>query len=204
MIRQSLTALLLICSVLSAASAQDFNAIYQEHLRQGQELDRRIQSAQEGIVNQNMQNPRVQAMYQQHLAQGGRMSFQEFAYMYGATAGFTPDGIQRWQRSETNIQQNEAQAMQRYREHQNQLQQQTFQQMQEQNQRWARQRGNIMNGTSDYRNPNDGTVHNLPNTVQPGTAVYDRGNDQLYWNGPQGQYQQQTSDGYWQDLEEEE
>jgi len=54
-------------------------------------------------MQQLMNDPAVQAGYRQHLAQGGQMSFEQYAYYYGATAGFSPDGARRFQRSQGQI-----------------------------------------------------------------------------------------------------
>lgn len=66
------------------------------------------QSAQQNaavgqIVQQNMQDPQIQALYQQHLASGGGGSFEEFAYAYAATGGFTPQGYAAYGQTSSTI-----------------------------------------------------------------------------------------------------
>lgn len=184
------------------AHAQNYEAMIQQQLQQGEIMSQQMRQMESGIVQRNMQNPEVQARYQQYRASGGTMSFDQFAYQYAATAGFTPDGVGRWNQSERSIQQREQQAVQQYRQNQEQNAE-ALRQMHQRNADIARQRGNLLNGTTDYIDPSTGERHNLPHTIQPNTGYYDSGTNQGYYNDPQGNYYRGTPNGDWQELEEE-
>lgn len=187
----------------SAVCAQDYGAALQYYLQQDRALTNQMQQMQQGILNQNMQNPQVQAMYQQHRAQGGTMSFEQFSYNYAATGGFTPEGIARYNQSENAIRQRDQAAVQAYRQNQAQNAE-VFRQMQEQNDRFARQRGNILSGTSDYTDPSTGQRYNLPNTGAPGSGYYDPNSGQGFYQGPGNQFYRADPNGYDYELEEDE
>lgn len=184
------------------ADAQDYGAMLQQQLQQSEMMAQQMRQMERGIVQQNMQNPEVQARYQQYRAAGGTMSLDQFAYQYAATAGFTPDGVARWNQSERGIQQQDQRALQDYRANQAQNAE-ALQQMHQRNADIARQRGNLLNGTTDYVDPSTGARHNLPHTIQPNSGYYDPGTDQRYYNDPQGNYYRGTPGGTWQELEEE-
>ncbi len=202
---RTILAVLAICSFqLSSAHAQDYGAMLQQYMQQNNALTQQMQQTQNAIVSQNMNNPQVQAMYQQHRAQGGTMSFEQFAYQYAATAGFTPDGIARYNQSERGIQQRDAQSIQAYRDNQARNAQAQQQMYQEQNERFARQRGNVLSGTSDYRDPSNGQSYNLPNTGAPGAGYYDPYSQQNFYQGQGNSFYRQDPNGYDYELEEEE
>lgn len=199
----SMVALAATVLLASSAEAQDYSAMIQQQLQQGELMSQQMRQMESGIVRSNMQNPEVQARYQQYRASGGMMSLEQFAYQYAATAGFTPDGVARWNQSERGIQQRDQQSLQDYRANQArnaEMLQQNFQR----NSEIARQRGNLLNGTTDYVDPSTGSRYNLPHTVQPNTGFYDPATSQGYYNDAQGNYYRGNSDGSWQQLEEEE
>ncbi len=199
----SMVALAAAVLLASSAEAQDYSAMIQQQLQQGELMSQQMRQMESGIVRSNMQNPEVQARYQQYRASGGMMSLEQFAYQYAATAGFTPDGVARWNQSERGIQQRDQQSLQDYRANQArnaEMLQQNFQR----NSEIARQRGNLLNGTTDYVDPSTGSRYNLPHTVQPNTGFYDPATSQGYYNDAQGNYYRGNSDGSWQQLEEEE
>lgn len=162
-----------------------------------------MQQTQGAIIQQNMQNPQIQAMYQQYRNNGGPMSFEQFVYNYAATAGFTSEGTARWNQNERNIQQQENQAIQQYRQSQ-QDNAAALQQTHERNAEIAHQRGNLLNGTTDYVNPQTGGTYNLPHTVQPNTYYSDPSTGETFYNDPQGNYHRERQDGYSEELEEDE
>lgn len=190
-------------NVCSNCVAQDYGAMIQQQLQAGNNLAQQMQQYEQNIVQQNMQNPQVQAMYQQHLAQGGQMSFEQFAYSYAATGGFTPQGMQYHNQNERNIQQRESAAIQAYRQNQANNAQ-ALQQMHESNANIAHHRGNLLNGTTDYVDPSTGQQYNLPHTTQPNNYYYDQGNQQMYYNDPSGNYHREDQNGYWYQLQEAE
>ena len=205
---KSRTFLLLTLSLISSvlvsaiALAQNYEAMIQQQLQQGQNMAAQMQQMQQGIVQQNMQNPQVQAMYQQHLAAGGQLSFDQFAYNYAATGGFTQEGMARYRQSEQANQQKEAAAMQAYRDAQAQRGQ-AMQEMHNQNNEMAHDRGNLLNGTTDYRDPTTGAIYNLPHTAQPNEYYRDPNSGNGFYNDQQGNFYRQDPDGYEYELEED-
>lgn len=193
----------ILAGISDSALCQDYEALMRQYQQQDAELSARMRQTEQNIVQQNMQNPRVQEMYQQHLAAGGRSSFQDFAYSYGATGGFTQEGMKRWNESERNIQQRDQAAINDYRQNQQQNQQALTDMYNRQNE-IAHQRGNLLNGTTDYVNPQTAQQYNLPHTAQPGAVLQDPSGGQTFRRDGLGNYQQGDNFGNWQDLEEDE
>lgn len=183
-------------------SAQDYGQMLQYHLQQDANLTAQMQQMQSNIVNQNMNNPQVRQMYQQHLAQGGQMSLEQFAYAYAATAGFTPQGLQTFQANERNIQARDQAALQAYR--QNQMQNaEVYRQMHERNAAIAHHRGNLLSGTTDFYDPRTGQQYNLPHTWQPNTVYTNPDTGQGFYANEQGSYfADDDGDGWFGSLEE--
>ena len=196
----SLTSLVVICQ--TSLHAQDYGAMIQQQMQQGANMAAQMQQMQQGIVQQNMQNPQVQQMYQQHLAQGGTMSFEQFAYGYAATGGYSQQGKQQYYQNEQMIQRNEQAAIGRYRDSQAENYQ-AMQDMHQRNSEIAHHRGNTLNGTTDYRDPSNGNTYNLPHNMPPNSYQYDYNSGQVFRNDQQGNYQRGGNDGYWYDLEED-
>ena len=184
-------------------NAQDFGTMIQQQLQQGNARGQQMQQMQNNIVQQNMQNPRVQQMYQQHVANGGQMSFQEFAYAYAGTGGFTPEGTNRWNQNERSIQQRDQAAVDAYRQNQGQNAR-AMQEMQNRQDEIAHARGNLLNGTTDYVDPGTGKQYNLPHTAQGGDTFHDSNSDQNFQRDGQGNYRREDPSGYNHELEEEE
>ena len=133
----------------------DYGAMLNQELQRGQQLDREMQARTADIVQRTMQNPDCYAKYQQHLAQGGTLSYPQFAYQYAATGGFTPDGIQRYRRSEQQNQQKEHQAgldWQRAQRERGQAQQQNA----DRYSRNQNQAGDVLQGRSWWIDPTTG------------------------------------------------
>lgn len=76
-------------------------------MQKQQLMNQQMQQQQNTIVQRTMQSPDYQAKYQHHLAQGGRLSPQQFAYQYAATGGFSAEGMARYRQSESQNQQRE-------------------------------------------------------------------------------------------------
>jgi hypothetical protein len=76
-------------------------------------LNAQMMQRQQQIVGQNMNDPRVIAAYRQN-PRG--MSFPQFAYMYGATAGFTPQGMANYNNTSNQIAANDAAAFRSYQQ----------------------------------------------------------------------------------------
>ena len=79
-----------------------------------------------------------------------------------------------------------------------------MQDMHQRNSEIAHHRGNVLNGTTDYRDPSNGNTYNLPHTAPPNTYQYDNNTGQVFQNDSQGNYMRGGTDGYWYDLEEDE
>ena len=192
--------LLAIAVSVTAASAQNYDAMMAQSMQQFNNLNSQIQQAEQGLVQRNMQDPQVQASYQQYLAQGGNMPFNQYAYQYAATGGFSDRGKQIYYNNERNIQQREGQANQDYRNYSNQLWADTNQYRQDSADRQAHQVGNLMSGTSDYVDPSTGQRWNLPTTT--GQFNYDNNSGSTFYNDPQGNYYRGTPNGYWNEMQE--
>lgn len=171
---------LLAAILTTGAWAQDISAMYNQYVNQQNAY---FQQLTQGVVQQNMSNPGIQQLYWQYRQQGGTASFEQFCYSYAATAGFTPDGIQRYQQSEAGIAAQQRQAWSQY-------QQAQAERAQAQSQ-WAngyylnqQQAGYTMQGQASYSNG-----QYLPYTWQPGTS---HGN---YTVDSTGQYYQ-VNDGW--------
>lgn len=140
----------------------------------------------QNIVQQNLQNPQVQAMYQQYLQSGGTASPEDFAYMYAATGGFTPEGTAYFQQTEANNAAKEAAAYGDYQAAQagSAAAISDWSSGDSSNMNEA---GNGLMGNGTYTTPG-GSNQVLPSTWQAGgTYSY---NNQTYYVDPSGAYYQ--------------
>ena len=158
-------------------------------------LTLQMQMREQQIVQSTLNNPQAMAMYQQHRAQGGTMSPQQFAYQYAATGGFSPEGKRnlfdndrrdtaRIQQTWQGVQQTQAQSAAAIANWQN-----GYSNIQD-------ERGKLLRGTSTYNYPNAGTSHVLPHNVPAGAVTYDRGTGQYFQIDNQGRYYVHNN-GYW-------
>ena len=90
----------------AAAHAQNFlnmdiNAL---NTRLANQQGGRMNQTTNGIVQANVANPQIVAAWR---ANPRGMSLQQYAYMYGATGGFTPRGIAQYNQTSANIAANE-------------------------------------------------------------------------------------------------
>lgn len=176
----------------------DYGAMINQQMQIMQQRNMQMQQMQNTIVQQNMQNPQVQAMYRQHLAQGGQMSFPQFAYMYAATGGFSQQGIQNYRNSESQNQRNEQNAYQGYlnaQRERGQAQQQYMDGYHRNNQEF----GNTLQGNSTYSSPMTGQQV-LPHT-QPGQPYYDQNTGRTYVMNNLGQYFVRMPNGSWYPMQ---
>lgn len=177
----------------------DYGAMVDQQLRQQQMLDQQMRQREALVVQQVMQNPRAQALYQQHRAQGGQLSFPQFAYQYAATGGFTPDGMARFRQNESANQQREQQSWaglqqaQRERAEAQQGQRDAY---------WRNQNeaGLGLQGRGTYYDPASGGTRVLPNT-QPGQVSRDPRTGQAFVMDQRGNYYGQAPDGQWYPLQ---
>lgn len=126
--------------------------------------DLQMQQAQSLVnqgVNNTMGDPQVQAMYQQALQNGYQGSFQQFAFEYNATGGFTQQGVQQWHQLNNNLAQQEMNAWHGHQQAQQNAQNaiQGWQQSYADGQNEA---GNVLQGNATYTNPHTGQQALLP------------------------------------------
>lgn len=181
------TALIASLLMIQTSNAQDLNAYMEQQVNQTEamlnqsyqrmnQLDYQMQQAQNQIVNQNMNDPRVQQMYQQYLNAGspyGQMSAQEFAYYYAATGGFSQQGMINYQQTTRDINARDQAAQRNYREYVNNLWGATIQEKWDVHHRQQRDFGDLMSGSTWYGNPNGGGQYYLPYTAQQGQIYTD-------------------------------
>lgn len=186
----------------TTAEAQDYDSTIQQQAMLGHQQAVQMQQIETGIVQQNLQNPQVQQMYQQHLQSGGTMTPEQFAYGYAATGGYSPEGRARFQQNELANQQKEKQAHDGYVDAQRDrgLAQQ---QMLEQENQISNARGNLLSGTTDYVDPTTGETFNLSHTA-PGNSFAETPNSSdSFFRDTQGNFQRNTNNsGYFQNLQE--
>jgi hypothetical protein len=193
-----LAAALLLAGAAAAASAQDYAAMIRQSLaRQQAAVDAATQRVN-GAVQQRMQDPQVQAAYQQYawrMQQAGQrpMDFPAFTYQYIYTNGFSAQGIATARANEAGIAQREAAAVQGLR----QAEQNRAQAMQAQRDGYFRHQqeaGRGLMGQSTYVAPNGASVA-LPHTWQANTTQVYQGN--TYHVDASGQYHVLAGNGWW-------
>lgn len=202
-LRSFLIMIALFLVIAAPLKADDYGAMLQQSLQQSDQLTQQMQQAQANIIQQNLQNPQVQAMYQQHLAQGGTMTPEQFAYNYAATGGFSPEGMANYNRTTQDIQQRDQASINAYRDNQyrnNVDMQNRFQR----NDEIAHQRGNLLNGTTEYVDPSTGAQYNLSHTTQPNSPTYNPNTGESFYPDNQGNYQRIDQNGWQNGLEEAE
>lgn len=199
------------CLLPGTALSQDWNAMLQQQnaaleqqIQQRQaQMNATIAAAQQRanqIVQQKMQDPRVQAAYRQHLAQAAQSGqqpwdFPTFAYYYAATAGFSAEGKARWHANQQDIQGKEQRAWQGVREAEAATQRamSDWHAGYSQNQQEA---GRGLMGQSTFATP-QGQTQALPHTWERNTYNTYQGN--TYFVDETGQYwlRDPNNSGYW-------
>ena len=171
----------------------DFGRMLQEQLRRGEELGQEMRQREAEIIEQTMQDPRCQAMYQQYRARGGPASFPEFAYRYAATGGFSPQGIAQWNQNEAANAARERAAVQRLR----QAEQQRGNAQRRQNDRFYQQqeeRGRTITGQGTWIDPYTGQRQVLP-YLGPNSTYTDPRSGNQYARDQSGRYWVRTPTG---------
>jgi hypothetical protein len=161
------------------------------------DAQQRAQSAAtiNGIVQRNLNNPAVMAGYRQHLAQGGRMTPQEYAYKYAATGGFTAQGYQNYANTSAQIHAQQQAAVNSYwaAQEQNRLARQAMHNAYSANRQEA---GRGLMGQQTYYDQSAG--RNVPlNYLPSAQPTYDYDTGRYYAQGQNGQYYSSTGNGYW-------
>lgn len=184
----------------SLAGAQDFTAMINAQMAQMDAVLAQGQQQVNAIVQQRMQDPAVQAAYQQHLARARASgmqpwNFETFAYNYAATGGFSAQGVAAWQQNEAANNAKVMSAWQGLREAEaNRAAAQadnaaSFS-------RNMNEAGNQLMGNSTFASPN-GYSSVLPHTWQANSLHVYEGN--TYYVDVSGQYFA-YSNGYWVPL----
>jgi hypothetical protein len=202
-LNRSLAALAVLagaCGLPALAGAQDFTAMINAQMAQMDAVLAQGQQQVNAIVQQKMQDPAVQAAYQQHVARAQATgqpywNFETFAYNYAATGGFSADGVAAWQRNEAANNAKVMEAWQGVREAEaNRAAAQS-----ENAAAFSRNQnefGNQLMGNSTFAAPN-GYTNVLPHTWQPDTYHVHEGN--TYYVDQGGRYYA-YSDGFWVPL----
>lgn len=176
----------------SAAQGMDINALNAE---MNARMNAQMMQQQQQIVAQVMQLPHFQQMYQQYRMQGGQMPPQQYALEYAARGRFTAQGMQNFQNSRSQMEDQQRQGMQGLREAEaarGQAQMGYSQGYQRNNQEF----GNQLQGNSTYLAPN-GQQFVLPHT-QPGVPQRDASGNTFVMDN-RGQYFIHTPYG-WQPM----
>ena len=171
----------------------DYGRMLREQLQRGEQLSQEMQQREAQIVQQTMQDPRCQAMYQQYRARGGPASYPEFAYRYAATGGFSPQGIAQWNQNEAANAARERAAVQRLR----QAEQQRGDAQRQQNDRFyerQQERGRLLTGQGTWIDPNTGQRQVLP-YLGPNNTYTDPRTGNQYARDQRGRYWVRTPTG---------
>ncbi|MBL8890043.1 MAG: hypothetical protein JNL67_08700 [Planctomycetaceae bacterium] len=192
-------AIILFGCIVSQATAQD---IFSENMAFDARMNAQLQGMQTQLAQQQaafwqsvLQNPEVRSAFQQHRAQGGQSTYEQFAYWYVMTAGGTnyqaAADAQRqqfagWQQANQTIQQGH-----------NSYNQGHWQNQQRQSAAMQRYSDGAIRGQWYYQDPYQGTVHTLP--YGQGSGFYHNNVDSFFTDSI-GQYYRATGHG-WQALE---
>jgi hypothetical protein len=193
-------ALALLASAAQAQMPQITDAMIQQRMAAMNANIARGQGMVQQIVQQRMQDPAVQAAWQQYLAQtGGRpaMDYPTFTYYYVYTAGFSTQGKAHMAATERGIQQREMAAWQGVRQAE---QQRAAAQQAQRDGYFANQQeaGRGLMGQSTYYAPN-GAAMQLPHTWQRNQTYTHQGN--TYHVDASGTYHVLAANGWWYPLQ---
>ncbi|MCC7152723.1 MAG: hypothetical protein IT501_11995 [Rubrivivax sp.] len=180
------------------AAAQDYGAMIQQSMARMNAIVGQAEQRVGQAVQQRMQDPAVQAAWQQYvMASGGRppMNYATFTYYYIYTNGFSAAGTAHMRANEAGIQRREAAAWQGLQ------QAQAARAAAQQGQRDAyfanqQEAGRQLMGQSTYVAPN-GYRLQLPHTWQPGSTQQYQG--QTYHVDAGGRYYV-WGNGWWYPL----
>lgn len=195
-------ALALVCTLPLAGHAQNYDAMIQQQMNAMNANIARGQQMVNGIVQQRMADPQVQAGYRQYLAQmraAGRppMDYPTYTYNWVYTNGFSAQGIAHARANEAGIAANERAAVQRLRDAE---QQRGAAQQVQRDRYFANQQeaGRQLLGQSTYVAP-DGAALALPHTWQRNTTHVHQG--RTYHVDAGGQYHVLGANGWWTPLQ---
>jgi hypothetical protein len=185
-----------------AGLAQNYDAMIQQQMNAMNANIARGQQVVNGIVQQRMADPQVQAGYRQHLARmraAGRppMDYPTYTYHWVYTNGFSAQGIAHARANEAGVAAAERAAVQRLR---NAEQQRGAAQQAQRDGYFANQQeaGRQLLGQSTWIAPN-GAALALPHTWQRNTTHVHQG--QTYRVDASGQYHVLGANGWWYPLQ---
>jgi len=176
----------------------DYGAMLDQAMQQQAAMQQQMQQAEMAIVQQAMNHPDCAAKYRQHLASGGQMPYQQFAYLYAATGGMTAGGIAQFHRNERINRANEHSTWLGVREAERARgQAQTdlaagF----AHNQQVA---GQVMQGQQNWIDPYDGHARSLE-YVGPNSYWQDQTSGRYYHRDGNGHFRVMGPDGLWYDM----
>lgn len=201
-------AVLLAALFASAASAQvhyggydlgpDYDAMIRNVLDGQRKANDEMLRQTQALVAQAMQDRQCQAMYQQHLAAGGTLSFPDFAYQYVATAHFSGPGIARYRDTERDNQRREHDAYLGVLESERNL----AGAIAEGNEHFSGNQDEfrrVLGGESTWVDPNGGHRVSLPYVGDE--VPYADQNGYVYQRDAAGHYRVRDLNGYWHDME---
>lgn len=172
----------------------DYGEMARQAIERQNQIVRQAEQRGQQAVQQAMNDPRCQAMYQQELQKGCRLSFQQFAYEYARNGGFTAEGKLKAFQVEQANQAKEKQAHQGLLEAQ-QRSREAINGWQEGYRRNQNEAGNVMTGKMTYVDP-QGRQFVLP-YLQPGYTT-DRNTGTVYHLDQFGRYHyMQNNSGWW-------
>ena len=163
-------------------------------------LNAQMQAVSNHIVQQNMNNPDCQQLYQAHRQQGGTLDFPAFCLQYAETGGFTPEGKQRYMQSRTQIQTQDQANMNAHRQYSENLQRETTAYRNAVQDKWANQRGETLSAEATFVNSANGTAWQLPTNLSLGQTVRDPGSGNDFAMDIHGQYWMTDGHGNWQSM----
>lgn len=188
-----------VLALAGPAQAQDYQAMIQQSMARMNNIVAQAENRMQGAVQQRMQDPAVQAAWQQYVARnGGRpaMNYPTFTYYYIYTNGFSSQGMAHMRATESGIQQREAAAWQGVR------QAEAGRAAAQQGQRDAyfanqQEAGRGLMGQSTYQA--GGWRTQLPHTWASNTTVQYQGHTYHVDGG--GRYHVLGNDGLWYPLQ---
>jgi hypothetical protein len=169
-----------LLALASFASAQDLIEGYMQY--NAQQMD--YNNAQIGdAINRAMQDPQIQASYNQCVQQGYMCGdLYQFAYNYVTTGGFNDNGA--WQRQTQMMNEQQRLGWQGVQV----AEQGSANVIAGLNSSIANSQAewrNVMGGGSTWMDPSTGTGYNLPYGLESGQSWYDAGTGQYYWYNPE-------------------
>jgi len=191
----TLAALLTVFGLVETGRAQwvDYGRMIEDAVARQSEVVNEAVYNTRWIVARNMNDPHIRQMYQAHLAEGGQMRLEQFAYWYAATAG--GQNVGGYIASERKIAETESAAVKAYHEHVGRVWGDVKRDRDEVNDRIAGGRGDLLRGGWNFGNPHTGGVEYLPTNVPVGHVETD------YYGGrrtmtPDGSYEYSAPSGW--------